>query len=91
MFVIRHFGCNWFGIGIRHDWYRLVFGGVRVVYSLVFYVVSCIHCLSVCLFYLLAMALSVYFRFMSLTVPLLSFVSFFIIDAHTDLVNNFCT
>ena len=53
----------------------LVFGGVRVVYSLVFYVVSCVHyyCLSFCPFHL-AMALSVYFRFMSLTVPLVSFV-----------------
>ena len=52
----------------------LVFGGVRVVYSLVFYVVSCVL-LFVCLsFSVLAMALSVYFRFMSLTVPLASFV-----------------
>ena len=53
----------------------LVFGGVRVVYSLVFYVVSCVllfFCLS---FSFLAMVLSVYFRFMSLTVPLVSFVS----------------
>ena len=52
----------------------LVFGGVRVVYSLVFYVVSCVllfFCLS---FSFLAMALSVCFRFMSLTVPLVSFV-----------------
>ena len=48
----------------------LVFGEVRVVYSLVFYVVSCLL-LFVCLsFSILAMALSVYFRFMSLTVPL---------------------
>ena len=46
----------------------------RVVYSLVFYVVSWIL-LFVCLsFSFLAMALSVYFRFMSLTVPLVSFV-----------------
>ena len=52
----------------------LVFGGVRVVYSLVFYVVSCVllfFCLS---FSFVAMALSVCFRFMSLTVPLVSFV-----------------
>ena len=52
----------------------LVFGGVRVVYSLVFYVVSCVllhFCLS---FSFLAMALSVCFRFMSLTVPWVSFV-----------------
>ena len=52
----------------------LVFGGVRVVYSSVFYVVSCVllfFCLS---FSFLAMALSVCFRFMSLTVPLVSFV-----------------
>ena len=52
----------------------LVFGGVRVAYSLVFHVVSCVL-LFVCLsFSFLAMALSVYFRFMSLTVPLVSFV-----------------
>ena len=51
-----------------------VFGGVRVVYSLVFYVVSCVL-LFVCLFFsFLAMALSVYIRFMSLTVLLISFV-----------------
>ena len=51
----------------------LVFGGFRVVYSLVFYVVSCVL-LFVCLSFLfLAMALSVYFRFMSLTIPLESF------------------
>ena len=51
----------------------LVFGGIRVAYSLVFYVVSCVllfFCLS---FSFLAMALSVYFRFMSLTAPLVSF------------------
>ena len=55
----------------------LVFGGVRVVYSLVFYVVSCVL-LFVCLsFSFLAMALSVYFRFLSLTVPLVSFVPLF--------------
>ena len=46
--------------------------GVRVVYSLVFYVVSCVL-LFVCLSFL-AMALSVCFRFMNLTVPLVSFV-----------------
>ena len=51
------------------------FGGVRVVYSLVFYVVSCVL-LFVCLFSFLAMALSVCFRFMSLTVPLVSFPLF---------------
>ena len=48
----------------------LDFGGVRVAYFLVFYVVSCVLffvCLS---FSFLVMALSVYFRFMSLTVPL---------------------
>ena len=51
-----------------------VFGGVRFAYSLVFYVVSCVL-LFVCLsFSFLAMVLSVYFRFMSLTVPLVSFV-----------------
>ena len=52
---------------------HLVFDGVRVIYSLVFYVVSCgllIVCLS---FSFLAMALSVCFRFTSLTVPLVSF------------------
>ena len=55
----------------------LVFGGVRVVYSLVFYVVSCVL-LFVCLsFSLLAMALSVYFRSTSLLVPLVSFQIFF--------------
>ena len=48
------------------------FGGVRVVYSLVFYVVPCVL-LFVCLSFL-AMPLSVCFRFMSLTVPLVSFV-----------------
>ena len=47
---------------------------VTFVYSLVFYVVSCIL-LFVCLsFSFLALALSVYFRFMSLTVLLVSFV-----------------
>ena len=52
----------------------LVFWGVRVVYSLVFYVVSCVL-FFVCLFFsFLAMTLSVCFRFMSLTVPLVSFV-----------------
>ena len=52
----------------------LVFGRVRVVYSLVSYVVSCVL-LFVCLSYsFLTMALSVYFRFMSVTVPLVSFV-----------------
>ena len=74
----------------------LVFGGVRVVYSLVFYVVSCVllfFCLS---FSFLAMALSVCFRFMSLTVPLVSFVpllvyvyikkEMFYIDIKIDLV-----
>ena len=51
----------------------LVFGGVRVVYSLVFYIMSC-GLLFLCLFFsFLAIALSVYFRFMSLTVPLVSF------------------
>ena len=46
---------------------------VCVVYSLVFFVVSCVL-LFVCLsFSFLAMVLSVYFRFMSLTVPLVSF------------------
>ena len=50
----------------------IVFGGVRVAYSIVFYVVSWVL-LFVCLSFL-AMALSVYFRFMSLTVPLVSFV-----------------
>lgn len=57
----------------------LVFGGVRVVYSLVFYVVSCVllfFCLS---FSFLAMALSVCFRFMSLTVSLVSFVPLFVL------------
>ena len=52
----------------------LVFGGVRVVCSLVLYVVSCVllfFCLS---FSFLNMGLSVCFRFMSLTVPLVSFV-----------------
>ena len=57
--------------GIRKS---LVFVGVRVVYSLVFYVVSCVLLFFVCLFSFLAMALSVCFRFMSLTVPLVSFV-----------------
>ena len=52
----------------------LVFGGVRVVYSLVFYVVLCVL-LFICLpFSFLDMALSVYCRFMSLTVPLVFFV-----------------
>ena len=52
----------------------LFFGGVRFVYSLVFHVVSCVL-LFVCLFFsFLAMALSVYFTFMSLTVPVVSFV-----------------
>ena len=52
----------------------LVFGGVRVAYSLVFYVVSCVL-LFVCVsFFIFSQALSVYFRFMSLTVPLVSFV-----------------
>ena len=47
---------------------------VRDSYSLVFYVVSCVI-LFVCLSSsFLAMALSVCFRFMSLTVPLVSFV-----------------
>ena len=50
----------------------LVFGGVRVVYSLVFYVVSCVL-LFVCLSFSFV-ALSVSFRFTSLTVPLVSFV-----------------
>ena len=55
---------------------HLVFGGVRVAYSLVLCVVSSVL-LFVCLsFSFLAMALSVYFRFMSLTVPLVSFVPF---------------
>ena len=50
-------------------------GLIRVAYSLVFYVVSCVL-LFVCLsFSFLAMALSVYFRFMSLAVPLVSVVS----------------
>ena len=52
----------------------LVFGGDRVVNSLVFCVVPCVL-LFVCLsFSFLAMALSVCFRFMSLIVPLVSFV-----------------
>ena len=52
----------------------LVFGGVRVANSLVFYVVSCVL-LFVCLsFFIFSQALSVYFRFMSLTFPLGSFV-----------------
>ena len=53
------------------------FGGVCVAQSLVFYVVSCVPlfvCLSVCCFFLfLVMALSVYFRSNSFTVPLVSF------------------
>ena len=49
------------------------FCGVCVAQSLVFFVVSSVL-LFVCLsFSILAMALSVYFRFMSLTVPLVSF------------------
>ena len=52
-----------------------VFCGVRVVYSLVFYVVSCELLFVYLSFSFLAMALSVYFRFMSLTVPLVSFVT----------------
>ena len=52
----------------------LVFGGVRFNYFLVFYVVACVL-LFVCLFFsFLAMVLSVYFRFMSLDVTLVSFV-----------------
>ena len=51
----------------------LVVGGVCVVFSLVFYVVSCVL-LFVCLFHFLAKALSVCYRFMSLTVPLVSIV-----------------
>ena len=41
----------------------LVFGGVLVAYSLVFYVVSCVLLLVCLSFSFLAMALSVYFRF----------------------------
>ena len=53
-----------------------VFDGVRVAYSLVLYVVSCVL-LFVCLpFTFLGMALSVYFRFMSLTVALVNVVVF---------------
>ena len=48
--------------------------GVCVAYSLVFYVVSCVL-LFVCLFFsFLTMPLSFYFQFLSLTVPLVSFV-----------------
>ena len=64
----------------------LVFGGVRVAYSLVFYVVACVL-LFVCLsFSFLAMALSVCFRFMSLTVPLVIFVPLFQINCRMKLV-----
>ena len=53
-----------------------VFGSVRVAWSLVFYIVSYIL-LFVCLsFSPLAMTLSVYFRSMSLTVPLVSFAPY---------------
>ena len=52
----------------------LVFGGVFVAYSLIFYVVLCVLLFVSLSFSFLAMALSVYFRFMSLTVPLISFV-----------------
>ena len=63
---------------LEHMRLPLVFGGVCGVYSLVFYVVSCVL-LFVCLsFSFLAMALSVYFRFMSWTVPLVSFVPLFL-------------
>ena len=58
----------------EHHRSPLVFVGVRVVYSLVFYVVSFVI-LFVCLsFSFLAMALPVCFILMSLTVPLVSFV-----------------
>ena len=43
-------------------------------YSLGFYVVSCVLLFVSLSLSFLAMALSVYFRFMSLTVPLVSFV-----------------
>ena len=46
------------------------FGGVRVAYSLVLYVVSCELLFVGFPFLFLSMALSVYFQFMSLTVPL---------------------
>ena len=63
-----------------------MYSGVRVVYSLVFYVVTCVllfFCLS---FSFLAMALSVCFRFMSLTVPLVSFVPLLLGFLHIDIV-----
>ena len=50
----------------------LVFGRIRVAYSLVSMLCHVYYCLS---FSFLAMALSVYFRFMRLTVPLVSYVS----------------
>ena len=47
------------------------FGGVRVVYSLVFYVGSCV---LLFVFFIFSHGVVSYFRFMSLTVPLVSFV-----------------
>ena len=57
----------------KHPRSRPVFGGVRFALSLVFYVVSSLL-LLVCLSLFLAMALSIYFQSMSLTVPLVYFV-----------------
>ena len=54
--------------------------------SLVLYVVSSVVYLSVCLF-ILAMALSVYFQFLSLTVPLVSFVPLLLKMKISDLMN----
>ena len=59
---------------IEHLRSPLVFGAVRVAYSSVFCVVQCVLLFVFLSFSFLVMSLSVYFRFMSLAVPLVSFV-----------------